>query len=229
MKWLFLLLFFPFSLFSKEPFAFFDPPKGWHFASPSKFERGVKVGFIERKRALFTPAITLTFEKVGKEVTMVNYIAAVKKMHQNALLQELGTIQTQSGTAHLLQIDVENQWGKICLLQAISLYEGYAILLTTSSLKKEQLRKNPLFLKSFQSLTVTPSLFETLNDPTFEKKVGEIASSFKVQHDKISFFEGYEWKEVTSYLKKHFSSKGECWNFLAAQSIQQLLIDGELS
>lgn len=229
MKWLFLLL--PFFLCAQEPFfAHFEAPKGWQIADPSKYGRGVKIGFIASKRKIFTPSMTLTLEKVGK-TSLETYLKVIEKHNQHNHYRELGSLQTKNGPARLIQLDIKNQWGVIRVLQAISVYEGYAIIHAASVLKEEFLSVHEKLLASFKSLEVSP----IWRDPDLEKKLTPLTTCWKKhcatsKGDRESlfatpFFQSNHWKPFVNYVEKELKLKGSCWQFLAIKYIQQSLLE----
>ena len=232
----FLLFFLTVSsyFFGGEPFfTHFEPPKGWLVSDPSKYEKGVKVAFIASKREIFTPSITLALEKIG-EVDSKTYLEAVKKVHGRHKVDTLGTFQSKVGKGYLLQIDMENQWGEIRLLQAITLQDGYALIQTGASLKKDFLKVHEIFLASFKSLETYPSLLDSCSDPLFQKKTQELTRSFKKYRStskdtiptlfKSPFFQNNQWKPFVKYIEKRLTSKGVCWQLLATRHVQESLL-----
>ncbi len=231
MKWLFFLL--PFCLLAQEPFfAHFDAPEGWQIADPSKYGRGVKIGFIASKRKIFTPSITLTFEKVGK-TSLEEYLKVIEKQNRKNNYTELGSLQTKNGLAHLIQLDIKNQWGVIRVLQAISIYEGYAMIHAASMLKEEFLSVHKELLASFKSLEVSP----IWSDPLLEKKLESLTKCWKKycatsKGDRKTlfatpFFQNNQWKPFVNYVEKELKLKGNCWQLLAIKYIQQSLLESE--
>ncbi len=236
MKWVVFLL-LPLFLFANEPFfASFDPPKGWLIADPSKYENKVKIGFIESNKTIFSPSITLTLEKV-ESVDLKTYIKAVQKNFESDRLnryQELGTLHNHVGKAHLAQVDMKNQWGEIRLLQAITIYQGYAIIQTAATLKKDFLTVHETFLTSFKSLTTFPTLIASCNDSLFQKKIDGLMKCWKKYRStskddnetlfKSSFFQNNQWKPFVNYVENKLDSQGSCWKLLAIQHIKETLL-----
>lgn len=209
MRALFLLLLCSLPLFATPPFTYFQMPEGWLFSHPSKWGKGVIVGAIQSKRALFTPSLALALEKVGEEMDEATYIAAVKKVHPRCTIQELGSLTTQGGEGRLLQIDLKNGWGEIRLLQLILLHKGYAIVMSSSCLKKEFSTHASLFLKALRSLKISPSLFDSCDDPLFTEKAKQLSNSPSKE----------QWEQLSRYVEKEMGAQGSCWQFLALQHL----------
>lgn len=222
------------SLVGTEPFfTAFNPPEGWLIADPTQVSDGIKIGFIQSKRRLFTPSISLTSEQIGN-ASFETYLTAVKRAHTGKAIADLGTFSSPAGEGHLLQIDFKNQWGEIRLLQAITLKDGYALIQTASCLKEDFLEVHETFLQAFQSLAVYPTLFDSCTDPEFQSRVEGLKKSFKKYRKtskndpkilfQSSFFQSNQWIPFVNYLENHLKSKGACWQLLAIQHIQETLI-----
>ncbi len=233
MRWLAIFL-LPLTLFTCEPFfTIIDPPKGWLFADPSKYENGVKAVFIASNKKMFTPSLTLTVEYVGN-ASITEYTKALEKIYQRDDFQELGTFRTSTGITHLFQIDRKNQWGAIRILQAITLYEGFALIQTGACLKKEFLDVHETYLKSFKSLRTPPSILASCKSTSLEKRLEEITKCWKKlcltsKDDKeslftSSFFQNSQWKPFVNYIQSELKSEGIGWQFLAIKHIKEILL-----
>lgn len=236
MKWL-LFLITPLFLFAKEPFfATFDPPKGWRISDPSRYDRGVQVGFIQSNKRIFTPSITLSYEKVGN-VDLTTYLKAVRKnfeVDRHSRYQELGTVKTKSGEGILIQVDMKNRFGEIRLLQAISLHQGIAIIHTASCTKEDFLKVHEALLASFKSLTIFPTLASSCSDPSLREKIDGLekcwkkyCSTSKDSHEKLfasPFFQNNHWKPFVNYVEKELDSQGSCWQILAINQLKETLL-----
>ncbi len=233
MRWLAFFL-FPLMLIAYEPFfTVIDPPKGWLFTDPSKYEDGVKVVFIASDKKVFTPSLTLTIEYVGN-ASIAEYTKALEKIYRRDDFQELGTFKTSVGIAHLFQIDRKNQWGAIRILQSITLYKNFALIQTGACLKKEFLELHETYLKSFKSLQTTPSILASCSEFSLEKRIEEVTKCWRnlclsSKNDKeslfaSSFFQNIHWKPFVNYIESALESKGICWQFLAIKHIQETLL-----
>ena len=233
MRWLVIFL-LPLTLFAHKPFfTVIDPPKGWLFTDPSKYEEELKVVFIASNKNMVTPSLTLAVEYVGN-ASIVEYTKALEKIYQRDDFQKLGVFKTSTGTAHLFQIDRKNQWGAIRILQAITLYEGFALIQTGACLKRKFLELHETYLKSFKSLRTTPSILTFCNDPSLEKRLEELTKCWRKlcltsKDDKgslfiSSFFQNNQWKPFVNYIQSELESEGICWQFLAIKHVQEALL-----
>ncbi|MCP5504275.1 MAG: hypothetical protein H7A41_03890 [Chlamydiales bacterium] len=238
MKWLCcLLLFLPLFLSANESFfVTFEPPKGWLIADPSQYQDGMQIGFIESKKKIFSPSITLSLEKVGK-VDLKTYIRAVQKNYEADRMnqfQELGNLHTQCGTGTLIQVDMKNRYGKVRLLQAITIHNGYAIIHSAAVLKDHFLSIHESILKSFKSLTTYPTVAASCNHPDFQEKIDAVIKCWKKYRKtsksdnetlfKSSFFQNNQWKPFVSYIENELNSQGSCWQLLAIKHIKETLL-----
>ena len=150
-------------------------------SNPAYFKDGIKIGFVQSQKAIFTPAITLCIEpfSCGEKT----YLRSVKNNHRSDItksVRDLGFLQTKSGKARLFQIDTKNSWGKIRILQSILLKDGIAYIQTASCLRKNFLKIHQDFLKSFQTLSISDDLISSLeNQQEFEKKLQSLNLSWK--------------------------------------------------
>ena len=234
---LFFLLITSFVTANPAFFPTFTPPQGWLIADPSKLEESVQVGFVESTKRLFSPSITLTLEPIGN-IDLKTYLEAVKK-HYHAdrtnRYRELGIINTSLGKTPLLQIDMENQWGKIRVLQAISLHADYAVIQTAVCLQKDFLKVHETFLNTFKSITVYPSLFDSIDNAPFQSKVETLYGSWKkyvatAKDDTKTlftspFFQNNQWTPFVNFVEKELANQGPCWQFLALRHIKESLLE----
>jgi len=218
-------------------FSTFTPPKGWLLADPSKLDEGTEVGFIESTRTFFSPSISLTIETIG-EVDLTTYTNVVQGHYQDDRTHQcrlLGTIKTPIGKGSLLQIDIENKWGEIRILQAITLHAGHALIHTAACLKKDFLRMHQTFLSSFQTLAVYPSLFASIKSPEFHSKVENMKTCWNkytatTKGDNASrfispFFQNNQWNPLVNFVEKELVNKGLCWQFLALKYLRETLVE----
>lgn len=226
---------------SGAPFAFFSPPKGWDIANPSLFKREVKIGFVQSKKKIFSPAVSLTIEKVGK-VTLATYLQAVRKnygQHRDCHYRELGPLKTASGAIHLALIDKKSECGPLRILQGVSIHNGYAIIQTGTALKKDFPSVRPDFSNCFRSLTLASDLFSSLSNPreknALKKMVDHLHCDWKEyqkkskERGKVLFFNSdfqqNVWQPFTKNFTATFDDQGACWQLLAIRVIQNSLIN----
>ncbi|CCB89374.1 hypothetical protein [Simkania negevensis] len=230
-------LFFSSLLCSNQPqFTFFQPPEGWLMSNPTHLEDGLKIGFVQSQRKIFTPAISLYIEKIPCDEK--TYLNAVLKNHRSDItksIRGLGLLQTKSGKSHLLQIDTKSNWGKIRILQSILVKEGYAYIQTATCLREDFLKINQELLKSFQSLCVADDLPSTLeNHEELDKKLATLLTSWKKHLQtakgekedlfKANFFQRNQWLPFTEYITHNYAEFGICWQILAIQYVKEQLM-----
>ena len=178
------LFFFCINLYS-EPFYYFVPPTKWQVVDPEALSKRVKIGFVCHSNKSFPPSINLALEKI--DITQAEYIQIVKKLHQadaSNQWRDLGFLKTQSGNAHLGQLDTKNHWNQLKMLQSILVKDGYAFIMTGVARKKDFTKFQDEFLKMFRSLTVTKDLYSSIEDP--KKKVLLIEQMTQLKEDCLS-------------------------------------------
>ncbi|QVL56685.1 MAG: hypothetical protein KFB93_04700 [Simkaniaceae bacterium] len=236
MKWL-SLLFLPLFLSANEPFfVTFTPPKDWVISDPSQYQQGIKIGFIESKKKVFSPSITLSVEKIGK-ADLKTYIKAVQKnfeADQFSQFQELGTLHTLSGTGTLIQVDMKNRYGEIRLLQAITIHQGYAIIHSAAVPKNHFLTVHQKILNAFKSLNIFPTVADSCNHPNLQEEINCMMRCWKKYRTtskndtetlfKSPFFQNNQWKPFVRYVENELNSQGSCWQLLAIKYIKETLL-----
>jgi hypothetical protein len=165
-----LSLIFPFSLLClPAPIPFFDPPAGWECAFPENSSPCIQIGFLGKGSTSFRPSINLAIEEI--DVDLQQYLKAVKAIHveePGTTWRDLGKFKTLGGVGRLTEIATQSPLGPIKMLQMILVLEKTAYILTGASIKDDFLKFQETFIKAFQSLRVTHSLFDLLPS---EKKV----------------------------------------------------------
>lgn len=240
MQALFFFLFLFFSTCATASLPFFPNiscPEGWQITPHSHLEEGMQIGFIQSYKKFFTPSITLTIEPVGNS-ELHTYIEAVKNHYKQDCTntyRHLGTLETSIGSTPLIQVDMKNQWGEIRVLQAISIYDGYALIQTGVCLKKDFLKVHETFLTAFKSLTVSPSIFDSIDDPHFKTQTEALLSHWNtyIQDSEndlptllaSSHFQENLWKPYVHYVENQLANKGSSWQFLALRHIQESLLE----
>ncbi|MEM7175134.1 MAG: hypothetical protein AAF443_04300 [Chlamydiota bacterium] len=222
------------------PFAFFSPPAGWQVSDPLLFNQEVKIGFVQSHKKIFSPAISLTIEKVGK-AKLKTYLQAVRKnhrLHHHHGYRELGFLKTKSGKVHLSLIDQASQWGPLRIMQAISIHDGHAVIQTATALKKDFPAVRKDILESFRSLTLAPSVVESLADrkkrSILEEKVKQLHKEWETYQKGAlkkgaalffnSPFQQNVWQNFVKTFTRAFTDQEACWQLLAIQAIQSSLL-----
>lgn len=224
-------------IFASPPFFMtFTPPKGWVIADLAQMQGEIKVGFIKSTKGFFSPAITLSFERV-EDGNFLTYLSAVKQHYASDptnYCRMLGTLNTSLGETALLQIDVKHQCGKIGVFQAISFCENYAIIQTATCLQKDLLAMREIFLDSFKSIVIYPTLLASFDNLYFQRKVQDLYNQWE-QHIAASnidsetlfknpSFQNNQWIPFVHFIEKECAMQGSCWQFLALQYVKESLL-----
>lgn len=129
----------------QEQVVSFNPPVGWHLADAHLLPPHVKALVVGKGPSSFPPSLNLSCEPY--QGTLRQYLKTVKNMNsaQGYEWKDLGTIQTEAGTASLSQVDTKSQWGDLRLMHVILLKNKTIYILTASALKSEF----PQFYKDF--------------------------------------------------------------------------------
>ena len=144
----------------------FHPPDQWELSHPKSSYRHAICGFLEKGGSGFRPSIHLTHEFITcSEDEYLKEIEHNAKRHRQKW-RNMGTISTTSGNAHLIQIEVNSQLGKVSILQAILIRGNQAHILTGGVLKKDLSELAPIFKQTFASMEVVDDLFERAHDPS---------------------------------------------------------------
>lgn len=241
-KW--LLLAFSLSLFffkTAESFYYFVPPSNWKVVSPDKLPPSVKIGFVANSQKTFKPSLNLALETT--KAPLEDYVKAVKKKHlasRKNRWSELGYVETRSGKAHISQIDTKAECGDIRTMQCILKNEDNFYIITAMALREEFVNYHDVFLKAFETLSVTDSALSTIKDAfqkkTYQQEVAKVLSSWKAflsQGKKETnlekafsnkAFQKKNWKAFEKTLSKVFKEEGTFWQIMAASEIKNSLI-----
>lgn len=134
------------------------PPKGWEcIDDPAQLPQKVKVIFVGAGHGnnAFTPSVNLACESTS--LSQSDYIAQAKAYHEGRAgtrCNIIGSIQTASGPAQMLQIDRPSQWGDIRFMQAMLVINGEAYVMTATCLKSEFSTLSSQIFKAIQSFTL---------------------------------------------------------------------------
>ncbi len=141
----------------KKPFSII-PPKGWECIDDKKqLPAKVELVFIGTGKGQFTPSLNLATEETS--LSVVEYVKLAQMHHASqgeTTCRSLGTLETQEGPAHMLQIDRNTQWGVVRFIQGTVIKNGVAYVITTTCLQEDFIDLSPHFLRAIQSFTINP-------------------------------------------------------------------------
>ncbi len=203
-------------LSSEEPFYYFKAPQDWKIAKDVSLSPKVKIGYIENEKKSFIASINLATEKT--DVSIDEYLERVSMIHgsnPSTSWKSLGSIQTQSGKAHLTQIDNKSPIGDIRILQSILIDNGFAYILTGVCLKKDIGNHYQTFLDVFSSFFVHNDYLKSINEETkktsLQKQILQMKASIQPASTKLITLDSSLMQSFTSFLRKEFSEKGNYW------------------
>lgn len=143
---------------AKSPFITL-PPKGWECINdPQQLPQKVKVIFVGSSgqgNNPFTPSLNLATEVTA--LSLKEYAAQAKAYHESRAgtrCTVIGTIQTNAGPAHMLQIDRSSQWGDIRFIQAMYIQGTEAFVITATCLKSDFSILSSQIFKAIQSFSL---------------------------------------------------------------------------
>lgn len=135
-----------------------QPPKGWNCISDTdQLPQKVCRLYIGSGTSQFSPSINIACEPTS--LSDAEYLAMAKSYHEataGTRCQALGTIETTSGTAQLLQIDRPTEWGNVRFIQATLLDQQTAYVITATCLQKEFASLSSKIFKSIKSFSIQP-------------------------------------------------------------------------
>jgi hypothetical protein len=223
-------------------YSFFIPPKDWELANPEKLSPRVKMGFIGSTKKELRPSVNLAMEEV--DVSMNDYVAAVKKIHEsdpNNRWRDLGKFSTPAGEARLTEIEAKSEWGDVRLLQLIILKNKTAYIITASALKEEFSRFYQEFQSVFRSFTITSDLIgavpnsekrqkfqnkcSALTKPFIEKAkaAGSLEQAFADEK-----FQKDHWLPFQNSVIHDYADMGAYWQVLILQSTHEKLMKEQI-
>ena len=243
-----LLIFFCFfaSCFSNEPFYYFIPPKDWKVVDPKKLPKIVQIGFLSPGPKPFKASLNLVLETANADLE--TYVKNVKKHHlisRKSRWSEIGYVDTQSGRAHVSQIDTKAECGDIRTMQCILKHASQFYILTAVALREEFIDYHNDFLEAFESLSIVSSIQDSLNHSheikAFNQELTKLLQHFKTTHDSqkkgVSIeqtfncrkFQKKYWKPFEKTLLSTFKSKGLFWQVMAAKEARKVLFSSSLT
>lgn len=162
----------------------FTPPDGWEIADPKTPAQRPIIGFVDKTRSGFRPSLHLTHEKTS--LPMKEYLEVVKKnsLQKKRSWKELGTIETKSGKATMIEVEISTQFGKTRLLQALLRREEDLFILTAGATKKEFGKYATKIERAFSSMELCDDLFtragkdEPALREAWQKKKSGVESEF---------------------------------------------------
>lgn len=227
-----------FCITTDQPTCFFTPPAGWDFADPKILAPRVKIAFVGKTRSALAPSIILAEEDI--KVGSSEYLKAVQIIYKKARktsCRNMGSLQTQAGLAHLMQIDTETKYGPLRKLQLIFIKDNKAYVLTTSALKKDFSVHSDAFHKTLLSFACTCDLYAPLGQELqadLELLENALVNKWrgfpKQEIGSEDFFNTAEfqksyWLPLQKKVLEDCKEQGAYWQMLVLKSIYKRLLD----
>lgn len=226
-----------FCIITDQPICFFIPPAGWDFADPKILAPRVKIAFIGKAKSVLAPSIILAEEDI--KVGLPEYLKAVQTIYEKTRktsCRHMGSIQTQAGLAHLMQIDTETKYGPLRKLQLIFIKDSKAYVLTTSALKKEFSVYSDAFHKTLLSFACTRDLYAPLSqglqtdlellENALIKKWSDLSkqgTGSEELFNKAEFQKLY-WLPLQKKVLEDCQGQGAYWQMIVLKSIYKRLL-----
>lgn len=133
-----------------------QPPQNWQYITdPSQLPTKVLCIFIGHSDGQFAPSLNIAREPT--KLTLAEYTALAKRYHEtqeSSIVQNMGCIETCTGTAELLQIDQQTSFGPVRFLQGAIVREGTAYVITATCLQKDYAHFYPEFLTAIRTFNI---------------------------------------------------------------------------
>lgn len=219
-----LALFCGYSLFADLPFYFFVPPEKWECADPKNLSPNVEAGFFGKAINSFPPNINIATEEIG-DLSLKEYLKIVKAIHEKNGENEwrdLGPFKTAGGLGHLTEITMQNQYGKIKMLQFILVSHKTAFVITGAAQKEEFAQfRNPI-VKAIRSFTITNDLIGAISDKDKKTKLREAYTALQKEKNEENL------KEVANRFQEivlnDCQEMGMHWQIVLLQGTQKMFI-----
>jgi hypothetical protein len=150
----------------------FTVPDGWEQVRHISPKETVKILVRQPRAEILPPSINLVVEKV--DVSLPEYLQVVKSLHKyinNAELHDLGKINTKAGSAHLISIEMTSNWGDTKILQAMTIRDNIAYVITATALKNDFSVYYKDFFNAIKSFEILENVFQS--HPDLMKKYSE--------------------------------------------------------
>ncbi len=215
-------------LWGAEKICYFTPPKNWSDANPKLLSSSVKMGYFGKGNENFHPSINLAVEQVD-DVTLKEYLKIVKEIHQSnrsTVWRDLGAFHTKAGKAHLTEISMKHQVGEIKMLQIILITEGFAYILTGSSLKEDLPSFRKDFISAFRSTSLTDDLYAPLQQEQ-QNTLKALIESTKASYIDTQLTSDQKKKKLLnfhSHVVEKYQDMGQYWQYLVIKDLHDLLV-----
>ncbi|MFT4551516.1 MAG: hypothetical protein ACI9S8_000129 [Chlamydiales bacterium] len=218
----------------------FTPPRDWKIVPRNTLPTEAQSDYIKihvkGEGGHFPPSINLAIQATDLDLRSYMQESMMEhESHVDSTCKKLGSIQTASGPASLMQIDRLTGWGNVRLLQSFVQHKGSVYVITGTALQEDFPQYYKEFFEAIQSLKIDDGLFTSINDPTLRNKI-ELAymdmkdgwhttfSSTEVENSGLSrhylaektfdthIFQNKFWVPFTSILTEDLSDMNPEWH-----------------
>jgi hypothetical protein len=125
-------------IYGTEQIGIFTPPAKWQYIMLPETASYIKATFIDNNGSSLKPSINIATEDIS--ISEAAYIKAAKACHDedpSTNWRKIGKITTLAGIATLAEIDSQNNFGKLKMLQMIFVKDKKAYIITGASKKED--------------------------------------------------------------------------------------------
>ncbi len=183
-----------------EPICIFIPPKDWEWTDPKLLSSCIVAGFAGPSKSTIRPSINLAKEECS--ITLEEYVNAAKKLHNEdnqMSIRDLKTFSSNSQIIHLLELTKTTQFGKIKMLQAITIKEKNAYILTAAVNICDFLGLYKDLIMSIKSMFFTEDLIYSITDETERKKMIILIENLHNLKNSQKSFDAFQHKIIKDY------------------------------
>lgn len=205
--------------------AYIVMPAGWSVIDPQELPSTVKMLAAKKGKREIPLTLNLASEPTNRDLS--GYLKIVKEINESEqqCWQQLGYISTPAGAAHLSRKQIASKWGDVVLVHAILVKEKTAYIVTASGLKDEFQENYDAMMSAIRSLTINPSIFEMIEDPSKREKLHQACQTlenqwremYAHQENTVKIFQHKDfqelyWKPFQEGLVKDFKEMDESWH-----------------
>lgn len=205
--------------------AYIVMPAGWSVIDPQELPSTVKMLAAKKGKREIPLTLNLASEPTNRD--LAGYLKIVKEINESEdhCWKQLGYISTPAGAAHLSRKQIASKWGDVVLVHAILVKEQTAYIVTASGLKEEFQENYDAMMSAIRSLTINPSIFEMIEDPSKREKLHHACQAienqwremYAHQENTVKIFQHKDfqerhWKPFQEALVKDFKEMDENWH-----------------
>lgn len=190
-----------------EPICIFIPPKDWEWTNPKYLSNCIIAGFVGPSKSTIRPSINLAKEECS--ISLEEYVKAAKKLHNEdnqMSIRDLKSFSSNNQKVHLLELTKTTQFGKIKMLQAITIKEKNAYILTAAASGSDFLEIYKELIMSIKSIFFTEDLISSITDEIKRKKIIKLIENLHNSKNSKKDFNNFQ-----NTILKDYKNLGLLW------------------